>query len=90
MQPLECKLFKILIAKLAPSIGSVPEPNSSNRIKLFEVDELRISTMLDMCEEKVLKDSIILCSSPISAKTLSKTKIELFSSAGIKRPRSPH
>ena len=40
MQPLECKLFKILIAKLEPSIGSVPEPNSSNRIKLFEVDEL--------------------------------------------------
>ena len=90
MQPLECKLFKILIAKLAPSIGSVPEPSSSSNTKLFEVDEFKMSIILDMCEENVLKDSIILCSSPISAKTLSKTKIELFSSAGIKRPRGTH
>ena len=62
----------MLIAKLAPSIGSVPEPNSSSKIRLFDVAKLMIFTILLMCAEKVLNDSLILCSSPISAKILSK------------------
>ena len=45
-----------------------------------------MSFMFKMCAEKVLKDSWILCSSPISAKTLSKTWIELPSFAGISIP----
>ena len=76
----------MLIAKRLPSIGSVPEPSSSKRIRLFLVAILVISTIFKIWEEKVLKDSLILCSSPISAKILSKTYILLFYLQGIKIP----
>ena len=45
-----------------------------------------IFTILLMCAENVLKDSLILCSSPISAKILSKTYMFEFSLAGIFNP----
>ena len=47
----------MLIARFAPSIGSVPEPNSSIKIRLLFVDLFKISIILTMCEENVLKDS---------------------------------
>ena len=59
--PSSAKYCKILIAKLAPSNGSVPEPNSSKRIRLFSVALWMIFTILLMCAENVLKDSLILC-----------------------------
>ena len=68
---LSWRYFKILIARLAPSIGSVPEPNSSNNIKLDGVKFFSISTIVEIWAEKVLKDSWILCLSPISTKILS-------------------
>ena len=80
------KLSKILIAKLDPSIGSVPEPNSSNKIKLFSVASFKIVAILVIWEENVLRESAMLCSSPISAKTLSKIKTDEPSFAGIWRP----
>ena len=51
------KCSKILIAKLLPCIGSVPEPSSSTKTKLFEVELFNISIMFNICEENVLKDS---------------------------------
>lgn len=33
----------MLIARLLPSIGSVPEPNSSSKIKLDDVAHFKIS-----------------------------------------------
>ena len=43
--PRVCKFSKMLIAKLAPSTGSVPEPSSSNKIKLDEVASFKICVM---------------------------------------------
>ena len=74
------------MAKFAPSRGSVPEPSSSSKIKLLSVKVFKICTILVICEEKVLKDSSILCSSPISAKILSNIFMLLPSLAGINRP----
>ena len=48
---------KILIARLAPSCGSVPEPSSSSKTKLLDVALFKIFAILLICEEKVLKDS---------------------------------
>ena len=55
--PRVCKFSKMLIAKLAPSTGSVPEPSSSNKTKLDEVASFKISIIFTMCDENVLKDS---------------------------------
>ena len=64
------------MASAAPSVGSVPAPNSSNRHKEFSSAFCKIETIVVMWEEKVLKDCSILCSSPISAKILSKTLLK--------------
>ena len=65
------KYSSMLSARLAPSIGSVPEPNSSTSTKLFEVASFKIFIIWVIWDENVLKDSRILCSSPMSAKMLS-------------------
>ena len=54
------KLSKMLIARFAPSNGSVPEPNSSTKTKEFSVAFFVISIIFNMCEEKVLKESEML------------------------------
>ena len=46
----------MLMAKLEPSCGSVPEPNSSNNTKLLDVASFRILEILLICDEKVLSD----------------------------------
>ena len=80
------KYSNILIARFAPSKGSVPEPNSSTKIKLSEVALFTIFEMFFMWLENVLKESAILWSSPISAKISSNTYMLDFSSAGIFNP----
>ena len=67
------KYSKILVARFAPSKGSVPEPNSSTRTRDSDVAVFKILEMLIMCDEKVLRESEILWSSPISAKISSNT-----------------
>ena len=69
----ECNCSNILIAKFAPSIGSVPEPSSSINTREFEVALSRIDMIFSIWEENVLSELRILWSSPISANTLSKT-----------------
>ena len=76
----------MLIANAAPSIGSVPEPNSSTNTKEFSLQLSIIFTILDICDEKVLSESAILWLSPISANILSKTNIEDELSAGMPSP----
>ena len=76
----------MLSARLEPSIGSVPEPNSSTNIRLSGVAVFTICTIFFIWEENVLSDSRILCSSPMSANIWSKTYIELASDAGMCNP----
>ena len=77
---------KILIARFAPSIGSVPEPSSSSNIKDSDVKFFNISTIFVIWDENVLSELLISWSSPISVNILSKTYIEELSSQGIARP----
>ncbi len=74
------------IARAAPSTGSVPAPSSSIRIRLFSSAFSIIFIIFVIWAEKVESDCSMLCSSPISAKTLSKIETSLFSETGIKRP----
>ena len=76
------------IARAAPSVGSVPAPISSNNIRLLLSAFFRISTVLVICELKVLRLCSILCSSPISANISSNTAISEWSSAGMLSPAS--
>ena len=84
------------MASAAPSVGSVPEPSSSKSTRDLPLMFFRINTILDMCDENVDRLSSMLCSSPISASTLSKTQTSEPLSAGIGSPaivirtRSPH
>ena len=64
-EPISRTWSKILIANAAPSLGSVPAPNSSNNTKLF-YQSRKISTIFFMCEENVDNDCSMDCSSPIS------------------------
>ena len=80
------KKSKILIAKLAPSSGSVPAPISSIKTKVWSSTFFIISMMPLMWDEKVLSDCSIDCSSPISAQISRKTAALLPSAAGINRP----
>ena len=61
------------MANAAPSVGSVPAPNSSNSASDWGVTACRMATMLVMCEEKVESDCSMDCSSPMSANTSSNT-----------------
>ena len=72
MAPLCKEYFKIEIAKLTPSLGSVPEPSSSKRIKEYSSAFSKILFILTICDENVLKDCSILCSSPISTNIVLK------------------
>ena len=62
----------MLTASAAPSPGSVPAPNSSNKTNDLSVILSRISMIVLMCPEKVDKLCSMLCSSPISQYTPSK------------------
>ena len=68
----------------APSSGSVPLPSSSRRTRLREVLFLVMEEILVIWEEKVEKDSSMLCPSPISVQTESKMGRIDSSSAGMK------
>ena len=61
------------MARAAPSVGSVPAPNSSNNTRELFVILSSILTIFVICDENVLRLCSILCSSPISANTSSKT-----------------
>jgi hypothetical protein len=74
------------MARAAPSTGSVPAPSSSKRIRLCPSASSRILTMFTMWAEKVERLCSMLCSSPMSASTRSKTLTALRSSAGMCRP----
>ena len=80
------RLSSIAIARAAPSVGSVPAPISSKSIRLWVSALLRISTVLVICELKVLRLCSILCSSPISANISLKTAISECSNAGMLSP----
>ena len=84
--PRSWSLDKIEIASAAPSVGSVPAHNSSNKTKDFSLACFKIDTIFVIWEEKVLKFCSILCSSPISANTSSKTASSERSFAGIWSP----
>ena len=70
-------------ARAAPSVGSVPAPSSSNRHRELESASFRIETMFVIWAEKVLRLCSMLCSSPMSANTLSKTASSEPSKAGM-------
>ena len=71
------------MASAAPSCGSVPAPNSSNKTKLSKSAFSKISTMFTICEENVLKLCSIDCSSPISANIFLNTQISDSSITGM-------
>ena len=77
------------MASAAPSVGSVPAPSSSNKTRERSFTFSRKETILVMCEEKVLKDCSMLCSSPISAYTSSNTASSERSRAGMCSPACP-
>ena len=77
------------IARAAPSVGSVPAPNSSNRHREWLSAWSKIETIFVMWAEKVLRLCSILCSSPISAKTSSNTASSEPSKAGMWSPAWP-
>ena len=64
--------LNMLMARAAPSVGSVPAPSSSNSARERGVTLCNISTMFVMWLEKVDRDCSMLCSSPMSANTSSK------------------
>ena len=74
------------MASAAPSTGSVPEPSSSISTSEFGVICVSIEEMFAMCAENVESDCSIDCSSPMSAKTLSKKPIFASSRHGTKSP----
>ena len=76
----------IEMASAAPSVGSVPAPNSSNRTRLFGFKLEIILTIFFMCEENVDKDCSMLCSSPMSAYISVNTETSLPVNAGIAKP----
>ena len=67
----------------APSVGSVPEPSSSNRHRQSGSASLRICTVLVMWDEKVERLCSMLCSSPMSANTFLYIPAKEPSAAGI-------
>ena len=80
------KCSKIEMARLAPSCGSVPAPNSSTSTKLSLSAAAKISTIFVIWLENVDKLCSIDCSSPISAKISLKTATLLPLSARIGSP----
>ena len=77
LAPLLFKCSIIAIAKLEPSLGSVPLPSSSSKTSELKVILDKISTIFFIWLEKVDKDCSMDCSSPISAKISSNApKIE--------------
>ena len=55
------------MARAAPSVGSVPAQSSSKSTREFREASFRMRMIFVICEEKVLKDCSMLCSSPMSA-----------------------
>ena len=74
------------IAKAAPSIGSVPLPSSSIKTSDLLLEFSIISLILLTCPENDDRFCSKLCSSPMSASTLWKYPISVFSPAGIGIP----
>ena len=81
--PIFFKNDKMEIPRAAPSTGSVPAPNSSNKTREFSSASFKIFTVFTMCAEKVLRLCSILCSSPMSANTSLNTANILPSNAGM-------
>ena len=79
----------IAIARAAPSVGSVPAPNSSKSTSECSSTCFKNDTIFVIWEEKVLRLCSILCSSPISAYTFSKSASSERSRAGIWSPACP-
>ena len=73
-------------ARAEPSAGSVLVPSSSRSTRLFPVACAIMRTMLPMCQLKVESVCSMLCSSPMSAKTPSKSGSWLSVAAGMGRP----
>ena len=74
---------RIAIARAAPSVGSVPAFSSSKRQRESWSAFCKMVTIFFIWEEKVLKLCSMLCSSPISAKTLVNMDSSERSAAGI-------
>ena len=82
-----CKsLVRMLWARAAPSVGSVPAPSSSNSTRSRGLTSCIISTMFVIWPEKVLRLCSMLCSSPMSANTCSNTASSVPRSAGTWSP----
>ena len=84
-----CRKFKTAIASAAPSVGSVPEQSSSKRQSELASASFKIETIFVIWAENVLRFCSMLCSSPMSANTLSKTANSDPSNAGIWSPDCP-
>ena len=69
-----------------PAAGSVPEPNSSIRIRLEELALCRSPFIFVRCELYVLRSFSMDCSSPISTKISSKMRNSEISAAGTRIP----
>ena len=63
------------MASASPSLGSVPEPTSSNKTRESFVAYLHTSACFFICDEKEDKEDSTDCSSPISTNTRSKNGI---------------
>ena len=76
----------MLIASAAPSTGSVPAPSSSMSTSERSSAESSMPTIFFIWLEKVERDCSMLCSSPISANTLSNTANSVPTFAGTNMP----
>ena len=74
------------IASAAPSVGSVPAPNSSKRASVLLSTFFRILTIFTICDENVERLCSIDCSSPISAYIFENTAASEPSAAVICKP----
>ena len=77
---------RTLSAIAAPILGSVPEPNSSIRMREEALALRSICFMLTRCPEYVERSSAMLCSSPISIIMLMKMPERERSLTGIDSP----
>ena len=84
--PRDLKWSTIAVASAPPSIGSVPDPSSSNSTRAGSASIRSIDAMLVTCQEKVLRFAAIDCSSPMSAKTDRNTGSREPGAAGMCRP----
>ena len=86
MAPFRRQYSIMATARAAPSVGSVPAPSSSKRMRDASSHSDIMLTILLIWAEKVERFCSMLCSSPISARIWLNTGRLLPSSAGICNP----